>query len=378
MQYNYKEKIQNVVKEMGKKNVDLFLAAPGSDMKYLIGYEHPQDDKALLLAIFRDGTSFVIHNRLHDIVPERAPVDKMLVYAYEMQPMELFCREMDSSGIMVGRIAISGNMPAFFALELKNLYPHAEFIQTEELTGPLRAVKGGPEMEATREACRRADQALKICMDLGTEWVGKTERQLEARMMYEMGNLGLRHNAVSVCFGANAASCHHHPDDTVITFGKPLLIDFGADYHFYNTDMTRMFFFGTADEEYRRLYEMVREAERLGIEAAVCGNSLQELDRIVREYLTQQGYGKYYIHRTSHGVGIDCHDFPKIPYNGETEIKEGMIFSIEPGVYFPGKYGIRIEDQIMMKNGRAQVLHSFTKDLIEINEGRCSMDEAEK
>lgn len=367
MQYNYREKIRKVTERMEETGVDLFLASPGSDMKYLIGYEHPQDDKLLLLAILRNGASFVIHNRLQDIDTERTPVDRMMAYAYEVQPLDLFRQEMSGhEDIMIRRIALSANMPVFFGLELRSLYPQVEFVRTEEITGPLRAIKDEDEMEATRQACKKAEQALKICMDLGTYWLGRTERQLEARMMYEMGNLGLRHNAVSVCFGPNAASCHHHPDDTVITEGHPLLIDFGADYHFYNTDMTRMFFFGTADDEYRRMYEMVREAERRGIEAAVCGNTLQELDRVVRDYLTQQGYGEYYIHRTSHGVGLDCHDYPAIPAGGRTEIQDGMIFSVEPGVYFNGRYGIRIEDQVMMHNGKAEVLHSFTKELIEI------------
>lgn len=366
MEYDYRARIERVRKEMEKTGVDVFLTAPCSDMKYLIGYEHPQDDKVLLLAVVRDGSSFVIRNRLHDIEYVDGLVDKVLEYAYEVQPLNLFTEEMKHHDIEIKTVALNGTMPVFFALSLKGVYPQVKFVHTEELTASLRAIKDELEMEATREACRKANEALKICMDLGTYWIGKTEQQLEARMMYEMGNLGLRHNAVSVCFGENAVFTHHHPDSTVITNGKPLLIDFGADYGFCNTDMTRMFFFGTPDEEYRKFYNMVLEAEQRGIEAAVCGNTLQKLDKIVRDYFIEEGYGEYYIHRTSHGVGLDCHDYPKIPLEGSTVIENGMIFSVEPGLYFPGKYGIRIEDQIMMKNGKAEILHDFTKNLITI------------
>lgn len=366
MRYPYEERMQRICAAMVERQVDVFLATPSSDLEYLIGYEHPQDDKILVLAIFQDGTSVVIHNRLHDILPDRTPVTKMISYAYDQTPEELLMAELDARKIHCRKAAIQSTMPVFFALALQKRWPQMTFLPTEELTAPLRAIKDASEMEATRLACRKAEEALKRCMDRGDYWIGKTEQQLEAAMMFEMGNLGLRHNAVSVCFGENAVSTHHHPDETVITWGKPLLIDFGADYLGYNTDMTRMFFFGKADEEYRRLYEMVWEAEQRGLEAAVCGNTLQALDRTVRDYLTEQGYGQYYIHRTSHGVGLDCHDYPKIPVNGETVIENGLIFSVEPGVYLPGKYGIRIEDQVMMCNGAAEVLHGFTKELIEI------------
>ncbi|MCI8637743.1 MAG: aminopeptidase P family protein [Coprococcus sp.] len=364
MAYCYRERIAKVSREMEKRGIDGFLVSPGSDMKYFIGYGYPQDDKILLLVILKDGGTFVIHNKLHDIHPQNTPVDDMFQYAYDISPFDLLLQELKRRGVSWKTAAITPNIPAFFALELKEAYPGLKMISSEELTAALRAVKDGDEMEATKEACQKADEALQICMSMGTEWVGKTERQLEARMMYEMGNLGLRNNAVSVCFGENAAIPHHHPDDTVITMGKPLLIDFGADFHFYNTDMTRMFFFGEPDEEYKRLYYMVLEAQRRGIEKAVRGSTLQELDRVVRDYLTDEGYGEAYIHRTSHGVGLDCHDYPKIPASGETVIEDGMIFSVEPGVYFPGKYGIRIEDQILMKNGKAEVLHVFPKELI--------------
>lgn len=364
MAYCYRERIAKVCREMEKRGIDGFLVSPGSDMKYLIGYEYPQDDKVLLLVLLKDGGTFVIYNKLHDIHPEKTPVDEMLKYAYDISPFDLLIEELKKRCVAWSTAAITKDVPAFFALELKETYPDLKVVSSEELTAPLRAVKDEDEMEATKEACRKANEALKICMSLGTQWVGKTERQLEARMMYEMGNLGLRNNAVSVCFGENAAIPHHHPDDTVITMGKPLLIDFGADFHFYNTDMTRMFFFGEPDEEYKKLYYMVLEAEKRGIEQAVCGFTLQRLDQVVRDYLTSQGYGEAYIHRTSHGVGIDCHDYPKIPVSGETVIEDGMIFSVEPGVYFPGKYGIRIEDQILMRNGKAEVLHSFPKELI--------------
>lgn len=366
MVYQYKERIARVCREMEMRGIDGLLAAPGSDMKYLMGYAHPRDDKLLLMVILKNGKSFVIHNRLHDIDGENMPVDLMLEYAYQTSPLELLVEELNRQGIKLKTAAITDTLPAFFALSLKEWNPQLELVPAEELTAPLRSLKDEDEVEATRQACRRADQALEICMSLGTYWVGKTEQQLEARMMYEMGNLGLHHNAVSVCFGGNAAFPHHHPDETVITMGKPLLIDFGADYNFYNTDMTRMFFFGEPDDEYRKLYEMVLEAELWGIQAAVCGNTLQDLDRAVRDYLTGRGYGDYYIHRTSHGVGLDCHDYPKIPVSGETVIQDGMIFSVEPGVYFPGKYGIRIEDQILMRNGKAEILHSFPKNLISI------------
>ncbi len=366
MMYDFKKRISKIAGIMRERGIDLFLVTPGSDMKYLIGYEHPLDDKVLLFVLLPDGSNFVIHNKLHDIDPEHTPADEMFSYAYELTPEEVLFSELKKRDMDAGLISVSSNMPAFFALKLKEHFPKAEFIATEDITAPLRSIKDEAEIAATREACLKASEALRLCMDRGSYWIGKTEQQLEAYLMYLMGDMGLRHNAVSVCFGENAVSTHHHPDETVIEWGKPLLIDFGADYHFYNTDMTRMFFFGEATDEYKKIYDIVLSAELLGIEMAKCGGTLQELDMAVRNYFGKLGYGEYYIHRTSHGVGLDCHDVPKIPVNGETPIENGMIFSVEPGLYLPGKFGVRIEDQIAMVDGRAEILHPFTKELIEI------------
>ncbi len=364
MNYNYKRRIMEVCRKMREQHLDGLVIGPGSDMKYLFGYEHLQDDKIFLAVILQDGITFLICNRLHDVDRKGMHIGCILEYAYETDPFDLFYREIQERKVQWKSVAVAENMPTFFLLRMKEMWTDLKMIPVGKVMADLRNVKDENEREATKIACKKADQALEICMKQGSSWIGKTEQQLEARLLYEMGNLGLRHGAVSVCFGENAAIPHHHSDGTVITEGKPLLIDFGADYNFYNTDMTRMFFFGEPGEEYRRIYRLVLEAQEKGIREAVQGNTLQAVDQMVRAFFAECGVDQFYIHRTSHGVGLDCHDYPKIPVDGTTVIEEGMIFSVEPGLYFPGKFGVRIEDQILIHHGKTEVLHSFPKNLL--------------
>lgn len=369
MLFDYQGRISMVQTRMRQKQVSLLLISPSSDLKYLTGYSYPADDKMMILAILPDSEPVLFASHLHDISQETMPIRDIVYYTYGQELADLLEEQLKKREISFGTVAIEDQMPSAFLLRLMDRLDYVRFVSANELIAPMREVKDTVEQDAVRTACKRAQEALKRCMSLGNNWLGKTEEQLEARMIYEMGRLGLKNNAVSVCFGANAAIPHHHPDQTLIEQGGALLIDFGATYEQYHTDMTRMFFFGEPDDEYRHMYQIVLTALEKGVEACQCGNTLQEVDRVTRAHIADCGYGSYYIHRTSHGVGIDCHDYPKIPVDGRTEITDGMVFSVEPGIYLPGHMGIRIEEQIVMVGGKREILHSFNRNLIQFPGG---------
>ena len=228
---------------------------------------------------------------------------------------------------------------------------------------PLRIYKDQGEQEIMEQACRKADQALKRTIGLGKQWIGKTEEEFLAKLVYEMTCLGIQNGAACVCVGENAAEPHHCPGENRIEKGKSLLVDFGGAYKNYNTDMTRNFYFGVPDLEYMQVYQIVEKALELGKKAAEIGNRLEDVDDAVRKYITEKGYGEFFTHRTGHGIGLDCHEGPSVQAGEKTKIAVGMTFSIEPGIYIPGKFGIRIEDQIMITEKGARALHRYPLDL---------------
>lgn len=140
-------------------------------------------------------------------------------------------------------------------------------------------------------------------------------------------------------------------------------MDFGGTYRDYYTDMTRTFWFGEMDDGFRRVYDVVLAANAAAHEAAVLGNAMQEVDRAARRVITKAGYGEYFVHRTGHGVGIDVHESPNAAEGETAELRPGMAFSIEPGIYLPGRFGVRIEDLVLMTETGPEVLHKFPKEL---------------
>lgn len=178
-----------------------------------------------------------------------------------------------------------------------------------------------------------------------------------------MTKQGLNAHGAIVAVGANAAVPHHVTGQTIIEKGNCMLVDYGANCEGYCSDMTRTFHFGEPSDEFKRVYEVVKEANRRGQEAAKIGNLLQDVDRAARSYIESQGYGPYFTHRTGHGIGLEGHEGPSAAEGVEVPIVPGMAFSIEPGIYFPGRFGVRIEDQALIREDGLHILHDFSREI---------------
>ena len=354
-------KINEILKQEG---IDCFLVTPSSDMKYLCGYSIKGDERLLALVLAPDHEPFIIANILYELQVTETPVTEFTYWFDGEDPFSLLKTELEKRGIRPKTIAVDAAMPALFTLQLNALYPDARFVNGSPLVQPLRVYKDRQEMDRMIESTAKADIALKRCMDKGTYWVGKTESDFLAELAYEMTCLGLTAPGACVAVGANAAVPHHNTGDTVIEMGKCLLIDFGGSYKNYCTDMTRTYHFGEPSDKFKEVYHVVLEANLSGEEAAKVGNQLQDVDIAARKVIEKAGYGDYFIHRTGHGIGIDCHEGPSAGAGETTLIRPGMAFSCEPGIYLPGEFGVRIEDQVLIEeDGTTRVLHQLPKEL---------------
>ena len=223
-------------------------------------------------------------------------------------------------------------------------------------------IKTADELEKIARACDIAEEGLLATMPRLKE--GMTEREAAAVLEYEMRLRGADGTSFEtiVAFGAGSSVPHHETGDTRLAFGDVVLIDFGCKVEGYCSDCTRTFLFGDdgAHEAFKAHYALVLKAHELVKERLVSGMTGREADEIARAFFREKGVEKFFTHSLGHGIGLQIHEYPVLSPRGEEVLSDGMVFSDEPGLYFEGKYGIRIEDSIFLKDGRAC---SFMKKL---------------
>ena len=250
--------------------------------------------------------------------------------------------------------------------------PHSEYLALEKAGVNLvnidsvfqkaMAVKNDWELANIQRACEIAEEAFLALLPEIKE--GMTETEVAALLEYNMrkkGAQGLSFETI-VAFGAHAAVPHHETGLTKLRFGDEILIDFGCRVNGYCSDITRTFLFGDdgKHEEFKKAYAAVLGAHELVKKTLVSGMTGKQADAIARDYLKERGYGELFTHSLGHGIGLNVHEFPYVSPRGEDVLVDGMVFSDEPGVYEVGKFGIRIEDTVTLKDGKVMSLMSKT------------------
>ena len=234
----------------------------------------------------------------------------------------------------------------------------------QTLLDELRAAKDEDELEAMKKAQKITDDTFEAI--LGYIRPGMTEREVAARLVYEM----LRRGAEKVSFdpivaaGPNGSRPHAIPGDRIIERGMFVTMDFGCKVDGYCSDMTRTVCVGEPDEEMRRVYETVLAAQQAGISAARAGVTGQEIDAAARRVIEAAGYGEYFSHSFGHSLGIDIHESPNASPREKREMPVGAVISAEPGIYIPGRCGVRIEDVLILREGGCEDITRSPKNLM--------------
>ena len=225
-----------------------------------------------------------------------------------------------------------------------------------------RRRKDAGEIARMAEACRIADLALsEVAQNLEGRTEAEVRNQLEIRMR-ELGASGPSYETIVATGPVNAARPHHRPTDTRIETGHTVIIDVGALYDGYHSDMTRTFFVGEPTQQQLELYDVVLAAQRAGVEAVETGISTAELDAVCRDAITDAGFGEWFSHGTGHGVGLLIHEDPFVNRTGDLKLQVGDVVTVEPGVYREGFGGIRVEDLVVVTDDGCQVLTASPKD----------------
>jgi Xaa-Pro aminopeptidase len=332
---------------MADVGVDVLCLSVGPDLPWLTGYTAMPLERLTMLVFPRDGAATLVIPGLEaPRVVERPEVFAVRPWGETEDPIAIV-------GDLVGpagTVAIGDHTWARFVLDLQAALPGARLTRASAVTGPLRAVKEPAEVAALRRAAWAVDRIAADLQAGGIPLVGRTEAEVSADLGRRIVDEGHQHvNFAIVAAGENAASPHHEAGDRVIGRGDVVLCDFGgtmldADGVGYCSDITRCVHVGEPTAEVAEAYAVLHQAQRASAAAATVGTPCEAVDAAGRDVIAAAGYGDRFIHRTGHGIGVEEHEDPYIVAGNATALAPGHAFSIEPGIYVPGRFGLRLED----------------------------------
>lgn len=238
----------------------------------------------------------------------------------------------------------------------------ASLVGTDEVVERRRMIKTPTEVEAIRQAIEAAERGLAEVLSEGLPQV--TEKQFADRLEFAMRRHGASCSSFEpiVAYGPNRSLPHYRPGDVAPDRSAPVLVDWGARVGVFNSDLTRVFYHHSMDDFDREIYPIVLEAQRRAIECIAPGVTAGRVDAVARDYIAERGYGEHFGHSLGHGVGLQVHEEPGIRKTSTRELVPGMVFTVEPGIYVPGRGGVRIEDMVLVTDDGVEVLTGYPKD----------------
>jgi Xaa-Pro aminopeptidase len=355
----YGARLERARARMADLGVDVLLLSTGADLPYLTGYEAMPLERLTMLVAPVDAAAVLVVPRLE--APRVVARDD----AFSIRAWEETENPVDIVADLVGdaRTAAVGDQTwARFVIELQAALPSVAFRRAVDVTGPLRIVKDAAEVDALRAAAGAVDA---IAEQLRTErFTGRREVDVHRALVERMLDAGHeRANFAIVASGPNAASPHHDPSGRVIERGDVVLCDFGGTMHGYCSDITRMFVVGEPSREVADTYAVLVDAQERAVRAATVGTPCEAVDAAARDAIAAAGFGEYFVHRTGHGIGAEAHEDPYVVSGNATPLAPGHAFSVEPGIYLPGRFGLRLEDIVVATAAGPERLNQAPRDL---------------
>lgn len=355
----YQDRIARAQAEMRAAGVDLLCIGPSADLFYLTGINAHLSERLNLLLVPAEGRpKFVVPRLEAPNVADKADL-------VEIKPWEETESPSDLVASLAGNaksIGAGDQLHAIFLLRLQEAIPGAKWTPGGPILRDLRMRKDDAEIAAMREVAHRTDQAWAAFLE-GGPIEGLTEQQAMDRLNQLMAERGMTPMFGICASGPNSASPHYNTGDRVIERGDAVVFDWGGELNGYLSDMTRTVVIGEPSDEYRKVYEIVLRANRAAFDAVRPGVPCEDVDRAARDVITDAGYGEYFIHRVGHGLGLDVHEDPYMVKGNKLPLAPGMTFSDEPGIYMPGKFGIRIEDTVVCTQDGADLINGAPRDL---------------
>jgi len=357
---NHPARLRRVAEQVHQAGLAGLLVTPGSDLAYLTGYAPLPLERLTLLVVDPSRDPVMLVPELERPAAESAPGAtgiELVGWRDGQDPYGIA-----ASALRQGRYAVTDQTWASHVLGLQRAAEGCSFAPAGELLPLLRAVKDPEELEALRAVGAAADAAFADLVTL--RFVGRRESAVAA----DLADLLRSHGHETVDFtivgsGPNGASPHHEAGERVIGAGDAVVLDFGGRISGYCSDITRTVVVGEPTAEQAEVHTVVRAAQQAGFAAVRPGVACQDVDRAARSVIDDAGYGERFVHRTGHGIGLEVHEPPYIVEGNATPLEPGMTFSIEPGIYLPDRFGVRIEDIVAVTASGAERFNLAPRDL---------------
>lgn len=361
----YRDRLEKCQKLMLEREIGALFLGPGPNMYYLGGFLEEPGERLLTLIMPQSGDPlFVVPELYEEHVKTFSWVERIVPWKESQDPKTVLSTVMKEMIPKHSRVGVDGRMWSRFLLMLQAVAPDADYEDANSVVSNLRIRKSRQEIALLEKAAEIADATFKEATNECKPEV--PEGQVAAKIVYELRRRG----ADGVAFepvassGPNAALPHYRSGERKLRNGDLVVLDFGCTYHGYYSDITRTVAIGHCDAEREKVYRIVQSAQEKACKEGVEGMEAQQLDGIARRVIEAEAYGEFFIHRTGHGIGLEVHEEPYIVDGNAAKLADGMAFSVEPGIYIPGKFGVRIEDIVVVDSGKLRRLNKCTRDLM--------------
>ena len=349
-------RINRVIENMKAAGLDQILVTATPSVFYLTGKWVSPGERMLALYLNADGESCLFANRLFALSGSEGI--NLVEFDDTEDPIPMLAGKVKS-----GKLGIDKVWPSQFTIRLMQEKAGVVPVLGSGPVDDARMCKDEEEVRLMRESSRMNDEALRRTLGMISE--GMTELELQdvyLKNAKAVGGDGGSFHPIT-CFGPNCAEPHHDNDETPLKKGDSIILDVGLAHKRYCSDMTRTVFFGSVTPEQQRVYDVCRRANEAGRAAVKPGLPMSAFDRAARSVIEDAGLGKYFIHRTGHGIGLEVHEHPDNSATSQIIAKPGMCFSVEPGIYLPGSFGVRVEDLVCVTETGCETLNALDHDL---------------
>ena len=348
------KRLEKVIERMKDRGLSQLLISDPGSIYYLTGISVDPGERFFGLIVRESGETSLIVNRLFS-VPK---TDIETVWLGDTDSVsEAVSRLIDRKA----ELGVDKLLPARFLIPIRDKLEGGKIVLGSDCVDWVRAVKDEEEREKMREASGINDIVIEEAAAFIKE--GVTEKEVADYLVGRYAFYGCEGVSFEpiVSFGKNAADPHHMPDGTVIREGDCVVLDIGCKINGYCSDMTRTYFFKKADPEYAAIHDLVREANTIAESVIRPGVRLCDIDAAAREHIASAGYGEYFTHRLGHFIGLEVHEYGDVSAAFDKAVEPGMCFSCEPGVYLPGRFGVRIEDLVIVTENGCEVINHVDK-----------------
>ncbi len=356
---------------MAARGVDALLLSHGADLPWLTGYRAMPLERLTVLVLPREGEAVMVVPGLEaPRVPDGSGAFVIRPWAETEDPVEI---AVELLGAKVGTLGVSDRAWATSLLAFQQHLPAARWVAASTVTSALRAVKDADEIGQLRAAAHAADAVAAELQAGGIALVGRTEAEVSEDISVRLIAAGHRRvNFAIVGSGPNGASPHHEAGARRIGRGEVVVCDFGGEYDNgtdvgYCSDITRTVVTGEPDATVSECYAVLLAAQQAAVAAVAPGVAAEEVDAVARRVIDDAGYGEYFIHRTGHGIGIEEHEDPYLVAGNRTPLAIGHAFSVEPGIYLAGRFGMRLEDIVVVGDDGPDPLNTVDHALVVVD-----------